>query len=271
MYVRSIIYFAILYAALVCPPALATGQASTVLATSHSHPAVLTVLMAEQRGERDQVLPLTKNMIQLFNYLEEVTKLKIEIRRYPWRRVLHNAENGEGMVFGIYKNPERLQIFHFSEPVYSDKIWLMSRCEDRLSYNSIQDLKGKTIGIVQGSNAGEEFDSQVNILFRAEYNTSSLAGRFSKLYQKRMDAFLLYDPRTNLREMQKEFNQIYAADIDEYRKKKTEVFCIVPKPINVIDAHFAMSNHGDHSLLEKLDKALIQARKSGELERIFSK
>ncbi len=250
-------------------------SAETVLAqpfqSSLSAPAVVTVLMAEQRGDRDQVLPLAKNVIQLFNYLEDATKFKIEVRRYPWRRVLHNAENGEGFIFGIYKTPERQQIFAFSEPVYSDKIWLMSRCEDKLIYNGIQDLKGKTIGIVQGSSAGEEFDSQVNNLFRAEYNTSSLAGRFSKLYQKRMDAFLLYDPRTNLKEMQKEFNQIYAADFEEYRKKKTEVFCILPKPVNVIDAHFAMSINGDRTMLEKLDRALIQARKSGELDRIFSK
>jgi len=251
--------------------AFAYSQGTKAVAVPTPNNGVLTVLMAEQRGDRDQVLPLTKNMIQLFNFIEDATKLKVEVKRYPWRRVLHNAENGEGFVFGIYKNPERLHVFAFSEPVYSDKVWLMSRCEDHLTYNSIQDLKGKTIGIVQGSSAGEEFDSQVNVLFRAEYNTSSLAGRFSKLYQKRMDAFLLYDPRSNLREMQKEFNQIYAADIDEYRKKNTEVFCIVPKPINIIDAHFAMSIKGDRSLLEKLDKALIQARKSGELARIFSK
>ncbi len=234
-------------------------------------PSALVVLMAEQRGDRDQVLPLAKNVIQLFNYLEEATKLKIEVRRYPWRRVLHNAENGEGFIFGIYKTAERQHTFAFSEAVYSDKIWLMSRCEDRLVYNTLQDLKGKTIGIVQGSSAGDEFDSEVNRLFRAEYNTSSLAGRFSKLYQKRMDAFLLYDPRTNLKEMQKEFNQIYAADFDEYRKKKNDVFCILPKPINVIDAYFAMSIKGDKTVLEKLDRALIQAKKSGELDRIFSK
>ena len=74
----------------------------------------------------------------------------------------------------------------FPEPIpsISDKIWLMARCDDRFTFNTIQDLKGKTIGIVQGSSAGEEFDSQVNVLFRAEYNTSSLAGRFSKLDRK---------------------------------------------------------------------------------------
>ena len=155
---------------------------------------VVVVLMAEQKGDRDQILPLTRNVLQLFSYLEESAQIKIEIRRYPWRRVLHNGENGEGLIFGIYKTPARLTSFHFSEPVYSDKVWLVSRCEDNLPFNAIQDLKGKKIGIVQGSSAGDEFDSQVNVIFKPEYNTSSLAGRFLKLYQKRMDAFLLYEP-----------------------------------------------------------------------------
>ncbi|MBR7801225.1 substrate-binding periplasmic protein [Undibacterium fentianense] len=227
--------------------------------------------MAEQKGDRDQVLPLTKNILLLFNFIEESARVKIDIRRYPWRRVLHNGENGEGLIFGIYKTPERLKIFHFSEPVYSDKVWLVYRCEDPFVFNSIQDLKNKTIGIVQGSSAGDEFDSQVNVSFKAEYNTSSLAGRFSKLYQKRMDAFLLYEPRTNLREVQRELNQLYASEFDEYRKKKQEIFCINPHPVSVIDAHFALSLQADRSILDKIDKALIQGKKSGELERIFAK
>jgi polar amino acid transport system substrate-binding protein len=223
--------------------------------------AEVAVLMAEQRGDRDQVLPLTKNVLQLFNYIEETAKIDLDIRRYPWRRVLHNGENGEGLIFGIYKTAERLKLFHFSEPVYSDKVWLVSRCDNSFNFTSIQDLKGKSIGIVQGSSAGEEFDSQVNIIFKAEYNTSSLAGRFSKLYQKRMDAFLLYEPRTNLKEVQKELNQLYAADLEEYKKKKHDVFCILPRPVSVIDAHFALSIKSDRSMLDRIDKVLIHAKK----------
>jgi polar amino acid transport system substrate-binding protein len=227
--------------------------------------------MAEQKGEHDQVLPLTKNVLLLFNYLEQASNLKFDVRRYPWRRVLHNAANGEGLIFGIYKTPERAEIYLFSEPVYSDKIWLVYRCEDAFGFNRISDLKGKTIGIVQGSSAGEEFDSQVNVLFKAEYNTSSLAGRFSKLYQRRMDAFLLYEPRTNLKQVQRELNQIYAYDLDEYKKNKADVFCIATKPVSVIDAHFAMSPKADRAILDKIDKALILGKKNGDLEKIFAK
>jgi ABC-type amino acid transport substrate-binding protein len=232
---------------------------------------VVVVLMAEQKGDRDQILPLTRNVLQLFSYLEESAQIKIEIRRYPWRRVLHNGENGEGLIFGIYKTPARLTSFHFSEPVYSDKVWLVSRCEDNLLFNAIQDLKGKKIGIVQGSSAGDEFDSQVNVIFKPEYNTSSLAGRFLKLYQKRMDAFLLYEPRTNLKELQKELNQLYASEIDEYKKKKNDIFCILSRPVSVIDAYFAISLEADKTQLNKIDKALQQAKKSGELDRLFAK
>jgi ABC-type amino acid transport substrate-binding protein len=246
------------------------GTAAPTPSKQHSRPT-LAVLMAEQKGDREQTLPLTRNVLQLFTYLEDAAQIKIDIRRYPWRRVLHNGENGEGLIFGIYKTPERLKLFHFSEPVYSDKVWLVSRCEDNLQFNSIQDLKAKRIGIVQGSSAGSEFDSQVNILFKAEYNTSSLAGRFLKLYQKRMDAFLLYEPRTNLKEVQKELNQLYAAELDEYKKKKTDVFCILPRPVSVIDAYFALSLKADRNTLDLIDKVLIQAKKSGELDRIFAK
>lgn len=246
------------------------AAAMQITAAKSGRPVVV-VLMPEQKGDRDQILPLTKNVLQLFNYIEEAANIKIDIHRYPWRRVLHNGENGEGLIFGIYKTSERLKSFRFSEPVYSDKVWLIKRCEDNFTFNSIDELKGKTIGIVQGSSAGDEFDKQVNLLFKAEYNTSSLAGRFSKLYQKRMDAFLLYEPRTNLKEVQKELNQLYAAEFDEYKKKKTDIFCILPRPVSIINAHFAAGLNYDKKLLDRIDKVLIQAKRNGELERIFSK
>jgi polar amino acid transport system substrate-binding protein len=229
------------------------------------------VLVVEQTGDRGQILPLSQTLTQLFAALENAANVKFNVRRYPWRRLLQNGERGEGLIFGIYKTPERSQTFAFSEPVYSDKIWLVTRCADRLIFNDLQDLKGKTIGFTQGSSAGEEFDKQVNVLFKAEYNTSNLASRFLKLHQNRMDAFLLYEPRTNIKEVQKELNQIHAKEIDEYTKKKTDLFCILPKPVAAIDVYFAASLNSDKTTLNMIDKALIQIKKNGELNRIFEK
>ena len=86
-----------------------------------------------------------------------------------------------------------------------------------------------------------------------------------------MDAFLLYEPRTNLNEVQKELNQIFANGIDEYTKKKADVFCILPKPVSSIDVYFAISVTADKTALNLIDKALIQAKKNGTLNRIYAK
>jgi polar amino acid transport system substrate-binding protein len=250
----------------------AFGIARTYAANEGSTtPNSIPVLVVEQTDERGQIIPLSPRTVELFNYLENAAKIKFNLLHYPWRRLLKNGENGEGLVFGIYKTPERSQIFAFSEPVYSDKIWLVSRCADRMIFNNLQDLKGKTIGIIPGSSAGDEFDKQVNILFKPEYNTSNVASRFLKLQQKRMDAFLLYEPRTNVNEVQKELNQVHAKEIGEYKEKNADIFCILPKPVSAINVHFAVSLKTDKSSLEKIDKAIVQAKKSGELDRLFGK
>lgn len=230
----------------------------------------IPILMAEQKGDYGQDLPLLPHAQQVLSYLEMAMQVKLDVRRYPWRRVLYNGENGEGLIFGIYKTAEREQIFAFSEPVYAEKIWLIKRCDNPLAFNQLQDLKGKTIGIVQGSSAGVAFDSQVNLLFKAEYNTSSLSGRFSKLYHKRMDAFLYYEARSNLKSLQRELNQTYASELDEYKNQKTEVFCVLPKPVSTVDVHFAQSLKSDRRVLDKIDQVLIHARKTGELEKFLA-
>lgn len=233
-------------------------------------PKRVAVLMAEQKGDYGQDLPLLPYAQQMLTYIELAVQVKLDLRRYPWRRVLYNGENGEGLIFGIYKTAERERIFAFSEPVYAEKIWLVKRCSDPFTFNQMQDLKGKTIGIVQGSSAGFEFDSQVNLLFKAEYNTSSLSGRFSKLYQKRMDAFLYYEARSNLKALQRDLNQTYAGELEEYKKQKTDIFCLLPKPVSTVDVHFALSLKSDRHILDKIDQVIIQARKTGELEKFLT-
>ena len=128
--------------------------------------------MAEQWRSGSGCFPSQKHdsTLQLYRGSDKTQGLRS--KRYPWRRVLHNAENGEGFVFGIYKNLERLHVFAFSEPVYSDKVWLMSRCgrPSNLPDSRSQGKNHRHRSKVSSAGA-EEFDSQVNVLFRVEYNT----------------------------------------------------------------------------------------------------
>jgi polar amino acid transport system substrate-binding protein len=230
----------------------------------------IPILIAVQTGDKDQELPISKLNSLVFNYFKKTLDVTFDVRHYPWRRVLYNGENGEGIIFGIYKTPSRIKIFNFSEPVYTDKVWLVSLCKKQFPFNKIQDLVGKKIGIVPGSSAGEEFDNQVGKTIINEKNDTSLAGRFLKLYQNRMDAFLLYEPRTNLIEVQKELNLQFAPNIKEYSQTKKDLFCILPHPISSIEVHFALSKKANQAYLDKINHALIKAKKNGDLNQILA-
>jgi len=132
-------------------------------------------------------------------YLEDALKVKFTLRFYPWLRVMTAAEQGEGMVYGIYKTKDRMEKLQFSEPIFSDTIWLVALCNKTFPFNKISDLKGKAIGMHPGSSAGEEFDEGINKIFRPEHTTTDLTGSFLRLYQHRMDAFCCMNYMKNTR------------------------------------------------------------------------
>ena len=72
---------------------------------------------------------------------------------------------------------------------------------------AFNDLKGKLIGIVRGTSAGEDFDRQMGVLFRVEDDVGAGISRLKKLMAKRMDAIVWYGVTGNQRDMQASFNQ----------------------------------------------------------------
>lgn len=230
----------------------------------------MTILVAENKDEKNQTLPISAFKSRIFSYLENALQITFDIRQYPWKRVLYSAENGEGIVFGMYKNPSRMEKFNFSESIYLEYSWLVTKCDQQFPFNKIADLKGKTVGVASGASAGEEFDSQVGKLFKIEKNDTTPEGRFLKLYQGRMDAFLIYQPRTNIKAVQEELNARYVPKIIGLEKTDKAIFCILPNPVSSVEVHFALSNQVDQTNLKKLDEVLIQARKNGDLKKIMA-
>lgn len=229
----------------------------------------IPLLMSEQRDDQLQLLPLKSPVAQFLNYVENAMQRKISIKYYPWKRVLHNGENGEGIIFGIYKTPERERVFTFSEPVYSDFVYLVMLCDGAFKFKTVADLKGKTIGMSPGASAGAEFDREVGVTIKPEYNSSSLTGQFLKLYQKRVDAFLYFEFSNNIERIQADINRRYAANLDDYKIRKAEVFCLAPQALVHQENYFAISKKQDKSTLNELNKVLLNARRNGDLDRIF--
>ena len=90
----------------------------------------------------------------VFNNME--TEYKVET--YPFKRALQMAMKGKGLVVGIYKTEERSLELEFSKPFYLDKLVLFTNKENSFSYDTLDDLNTKQIGIRLGWSYGAEFD-----------------------------------------------------------------------------------------------------------------
>ncbi|GGC62807.1 substrate-binding periplasmic protein [Undibacterium terreum] len=233
----------------------------------------IPLLMSEELDERNGMIPLAPEIAELLQYVETAARIKFDIRRYPWKRAVTNAENGEGLIFGISKTPERLRHFTFSAPVISDAAWLVTNCVAKFPFSSLHDLQGKTIGIVRGTSYGNEFDRQSNVLFRVEDDTNSNSARLQKLSLKRTDAIIIYNNSLRREELEAVINQQYRASKEgsTHSIGNATMFCVLPKPVSVLDVHFAIRPDRDKGIIRKLNAAIVRGRRNGDLARISSK
>ncbi|MCX7217651.1 MAG: transporter substrate-binding domain-containing protein [Burkholderiales bacterium] len=226
--------------------------------------------VSEELDDKSAVVPLSPQTKALFDYLEDALQFQFEIRRVPWKRAVESAQNGDGMIFGISKTPERLRQLAFSVPIYSEQTLLITRCESNFRFKSLQDLKGQTLGIVRGTSYGEEFDQQKNILFKVEDDTGNTPARFNKLRLGRMDGLLVYSQTHDLAKLELSLNELYSGSQEQRTGKATRQFCVQAKPISSVEIHFAIRPDRDQGLLRQIDKVLQSARTKGDLARIFS-
>ncbi|NDV18879.1 transporter substrate-binding domain-containing protein [Pseudodesulfovibrio sp. JC047] len=103
--------------------------------------------------------------IDILHAIEMRTDLIFDIHLCPWKRAYLYAKEGRGGIFGLSKTAARLLLFDYSAPVFTDEICLVTLKGKELPYHSIQDLKGKTIGITRGATYGKAFDKAAGTLF----------------------------------------------------------------------------------------------------------
>ncbi|QYJ87382.1 transporter substrate-binding domain-containing protein [Shewanella mesophila] len=91
--------------------------------------------------------PFTEIIVQAYKKVGYEVKLRI----VPWARGLKEAK--EGTVDGIFTawyRKDRERWFVFSEPLPPNEIVFYKRKEDNIKFNSFEDLKPYTVGVVRG-------------------------------------------------------------------------------------------------------------------------
>lgn len=239
-------------------------SAHTLQTTNTAPTTTLTILMSEQLNQAGLNIPVSAYMQRFVGYLEQELELKIKIVSSPWARVMRNGEHGLGLIYGISKTVERERIFNFSDPIFQHRVWLISLCEKQFSFNSINDLKNKTISVSRASSVSEEFDREAGISFKVDFDATTTSARFLKLAAHRSDALVYYnslDAKALEQRVNHEYSNLNAITPGHGSHK----LCVMNNPISSTDIHFALSKKIDPEILTRINLALNHAKRKGLL------
>jgi polar amino acid transport system substrate-binding protein len=231
-------------------------------------PRSVVLLMGESLDENGKQKPLNERHRQLLAYFERELDIDFDIKRYPWMRAERNALEGRGLIFGLSKTPERLRHFRFSDIAAANNLWMVTRSDARFTFNSIEDLRGKTVGAVRGYNYGEPFESARDTVFRVEGDLASRELRLKRLMLGRVDVVLIYQPHTEEHaEIEASLNAFMAPHLAKLNVPAHVSFSVLPTPLQMDNQlYFAVAKDKDDGLIDQINAALARQRKSAAIK-----
>ncbi|MES2047745.1 MAG: transporter substrate-binding domain-containing protein [Pseudomonadota bacterium] len=238
----------------------------TLLSAACFSQEIIRIYTIEEFDNDGKPLPLHKDTVSLLNIIGKYLPAKFDVRRVPWKRAMDNALQGDGILLGMSITTERAKKFAFSDPINMSRNWLITRCDAKFQFDTLADLKGKTLGVVLGTSAGEQFDQQANILFKLENDTGAGISRLQKLMAGRMDALVWYGSTDSVREMESIISRTFTANFPNQKNNLAVPLCVLPKPVSTVSNHFAMKLDSEKNhLLTRINLAMANARKEGDL------
>ncbi|HYG75054.1 MAG TPA: ABC transporter substrate-binding protein [Planctomycetota bacterium] len=179
--------------------------------------------------------------------------VKPELVSTTWDGLLDNmvAKRTDMVMNGIEVNEERAKVVSFSAPYYLYEQQLTVRAEDKDKYKTLEDLKGKKIGTLNGAEAN-------NVLTKAGFTQDQIVGHadsltpYDNLLVKRVDAVLQ--------------ESIIAA---HYAASNPKLFNV---PQTFSPGKYAVAvRKEDKALLEEVNRILDVMKENGELAEIYKK
>ena len=224
----------------------------------------------EEFDKSGKAVPLPKANADLLSYIEKDLQIRFEVKQVPWKRAMDNALRDDIVLMGMSITSERAKKYAFSDPISANGNWLITRCDATFKFDSLDDLKGKLIGVVSGTSAGEAFDQQANKLFRVENDTGAGISRLQKLMAKRMDALVWYGITSDTKNMQEIINRNFESQHFNNDTGSAQAFCVLPKPISIVSNHFAIRiSPKNQQLLARINQAMAKGRKEGAIPALY--
>ncbi len=169
-----------------------------------------------------------------------------EVAAYPWKRALELSEKGEVAVGGIYKNEKRLQIYDYSDALYSEKMLIYVQKGKGFKFATPDDLKGKQVGVLTGWSYGDAFDQAKEKKVFTVQDVSNDVDNFEKLALGRVDCVVAVEAGGTKIIQEKQ----YTAKIEA-----------LPTPLTVNDTYLVFAKNAQQGDLLKTFNATLAAMK----------
>lgn len=169
---------------------------------------------------------------------------RAEITPLPWARAVATAQAGQAIIPSLSFTEDRAKIFHYSTPMWEDRVVVVTRKGGEFVFSTAADLQGRQVGISRGAEFGQAFAIARSGITLVEDASNDM--RMRKLLNGRIDAAIISGGTAAVR---------YAAELIG---ADSALFSVLETPLAIDLNHFGISkNFPDaEKLLERLNQAL---------------
>ncbi|HPM00993.1 MAG: amino acid ABC transporter substrate-binding protein [Candidatus Cloacimonetes bacterium] len=191
--------------------------------------------------------------VEIIDRVCKEAKLDYEIQFYPWERCMQMIKEGRAdAIFGILKNNERLAFLKYPDKSVSmDKRVLITKKNNPSVINKLEDLKGRTVGVVRGYAYSDVFDKSE--IFKKDISASS-ESMIDKLKGDRFEFAAI-----------SEYVAKYYIGNESWSNFKVQPYIITSDPLYTA---FSKKSENAMKLFDRYNNALNALEKSGELTKI---
>ncbi|MDY0362418.1 MAG: transporter substrate-binding domain-containing protein [Desulforegulaceae bacterium] len=176
-------------------------------------------------------------------------------KEYPWKRCLKMIEHGDAQaIISAMNTPDRQEyiLFPVSNLSYEKNVILGHKAND-LIIDSLDDLKGKTIGLQSGYSYGDEFDHYSGLLKDFSFSQELMLKKF---HAKRTE--LIIGNEAVILYLNKKLN---------FEPVKV-LYAVSEDPLYI---GFSKVHPDGKELFEKFSKALAEMKKEGIIDALIKK
>lgn len=178
---------------------------------------------------------------------------EVAVQAVPWKRAIANLDRGKGGLGGIYKTKPRLEIYDYTDEIFSEEIMVYVPKGKAFAFSSVYDLAGKRLGVIRAWSYGEEFDeAREKGLFKIEERHDD-ASNFNKLVVGHLDALLAIKE---------------SAELIITKKSLSDKVEVLITPLVTISTYIAFSKKSDkRSLIQRINRAIKAMRRDGSYDK----